>query len=554
VKLLDGLPLAIELAAARARTLTPRALLARMSERFRLLASSGGRHDRQATLRAAFDWSWDLLSPAEKMTLAQLSVFESGFTLDAAEGVIDLSGMPGAPWALDLLNSLVDKSFVRPCGESRFDLLVSVQAYADEHLRSEGRYAGSGPAALQAAHLRHAVWFADRGPKDAVQHACADMDNLVVAVRRAVAAAHAPAAIGALEGAWAALNLRGPFSLAVELGEQVTKLPAVREGRSGRPHVVLAEAYRAMGQHAAATALYRTALERARASDDHRCQVVASLALGQQHSRQGLTEQALQELQHGLQWARQLQDVDLVAQALNFLGNSAFERGEMALAQTHYEAALDSARQAGDLRLQGSLLGNLGTLHGAQGRVDLARRHCEEALAINRQLGDLQREGERLSNLGMICHMQGEQDEALAHTRSALQVARSLGHSRLECVALANIGLIQQTLGLWPDAATHTTSALALSETHADAQLRHQILTQLAGIRGQQARDAWLKGEEAGFTAFRQAAGAAVSAMSVAPDAELQAQLRQLDADANRADASAQAAEGLPFVPPFAPA
>jgi predicted ATPase len=96
-KLLDGLPLAIELAAARVRVMSPQALVERMSERFKLLASTGRRQDRQATLRATFDWSWDLLSDADKSTLAQLSVFDSGFTLESAEAVIDLQACDGAP-------------------------------------------------------------------------------------------------------------------------------------------------------------------------------------------------------------------------------------------------------------------------------------------------------------------------------------------------------------------------------------------------------------------------------------------------------------------------
>ena len=91
VKQLEGLPLAIELAAARVRVMPPRMLLLRMTERFKLLTSAGGRPDRQATLRAVFDWSWDLLSTPEKASLAQLSVFEGGFTLESVEAVLDLS-------------------------------------------------------------------------------------------------------------------------------------------------------------------------------------------------------------------------------------------------------------------------------------------------------------------------------------------------------------------------------------------------------------------------------------------------------------------------------
>ena len=134
VELLDRLPLAIELAAARVRVMPVTELLRRMGERFKLLTSSGGRHDRQATLRATLDWSWDLLSPAEQSTLAQLSVFEGGFTLEAAEAVVALDDLAQVPWVADVLQSLVEKSLVRRSTEHRFLMLRSVQDYAAAQL------------------------------------------------------------------------------------------------------------------------------------------------------------------------------------------------------------------------------------------------------------------------------------------------------------------------------------------------------------------------------------------------------------------------------------
>lgn len=124
MNLLEGIPLAIELAAARVRVMSPRTLLSRMSERFKLLSSSGGRVDRQATLRAVFDWSWDLLSLPEQAALAQLSVFEGGFTLEAVEGVLDLSRYDEAPWPVDVLQSLVQKSLVREVDADRLGRCV----------------------------------------------------------------------------------------------------------------------------------------------------------------------------------------------------------------------------------------------------------------------------------------------------------------------------------------------------------------------------------------------------------------------------------------------
>ena len=482
VGLLDGLPLAIELAAARARTLAPRALLARMSERFKLLASSGGRHDRQATLRAAFDWSWDLLNPAEKVALAQLSVFEGGFTLEAAEGVIDLSAQPDAPWTLDVILSLVDKSFVRPNGADRFDLLVSVQAYADEHLRTEGRYPGSGPQALQAAQARHAAWFAALGPQRAVLGACAELDNLAVACRRAAAAGDGTVAAGALEGAWAALNLRGPFAAAVDLGEVVLRVPDLSAQARVRAQLALATALESLGRHDAAASLYEAALGGARTLGDLRTDVQAATRLARLHARAGLTEPALQALQAALAGARSLDDGALCAAALNALGGVAFEGGQLTAAGGHFDAALQHARAVGDMRLQGSLLGNIGLIHAEQQRTDQAQTFCEDALAISRRLGDLPRVGERLSALGMLCHMHGDQERALALSQSALGLAKELGHIRLECATLANLGLILAALQRYGQAEDQLKTALAMAERMGNSRLATELIGHLATL------------------------------------------------------------------------
>ncbi len=242
VKLLEGLPLAIELAAARVRVMPPRMLLLRMSERFKLLSSAGGRLDRQATLRAVFDWSWDLLSLPEKAALAQLSVFEGGFTLESVEAVLDLFAYENAPWPMDALQSLVHKSLVRQVTDARFDLLVSVQEYAAEHLRTEGRYVGSGPAALLAAEARHGAYFAGLDEKAAIADSCAELDNLVVACRRAAARDDAEMAANALEGAWAGLSLRGPFQVGIELASLVRAISEISKAAAARVDYVAGRA------------------------------------------------------------------------------------------------------------------------------------------------------------------------------------------------------------------------------------------------------------------------------------------------------------------------
>jgi len=157
---LDGLPLAIELAAARSRVMSPATMLKKMTRPFDLL--KGKRRDlnhRQATLRGALEWSWALLEPWEQSTLAQASVFEGGFTLEAAEAVIDVDRFDDAPFVMDVIESLVDKSLIRsrvpdvgdmPLSEPRFSLLASIQAFAAERVSTWGHADRQGVERRQA--------------------------------------------------------------------------------------------------------------------------------------------------------------------------------------------------------------------------------------------------------------------------------------------------------------------------------------------------------------------------------------------------------------------
>lgn len=479
VRLLDGLPLAIELAAARVRTLAPRALLARMSERFKLLASAGGRLDRQSTLRAAFDWSWDLLPEADKSALAQLSVFEGGFNLEAAEAVINLDTVADAPWTLDVVNSLVDKSFVRPLEGERFDLLMSVQAYADEHLRTEGRFSGSGPAALQAAWARHSQWFGSLGPARAIENACVDIDNLAVACRRAVLSGQAELAAETLVGAWAAINLQGPFQAGIELAEMVCGLGQLPPLAAARAHHVLGSALEAQGQRGRAVSHYELSLAHAQAATNPAAVATVQVRLGALHAREGRTELALHELGQALVCAKSIGQFELQCAALNGLGTLEFEQGRMGQAQVHYEAALALARRHSDPHWLSILLANLGNLHGALGRVEQARQLCEEALQIARQRGDRQREGALLNSLAMLNCLLGNLYEARSAATDAHTLSRELAYARLECGALETLGLIDAHAGQTELARENYRQALKLATELGNQRTTAQIRCQL---------------------------------------------------------------------------
>jgi predicted ATPase/class 3 adenylate cyclase len=479
VRLLDGLPLAIELAAARVRMLMPRALLARMSERFKLLTSSGGRLDRQATLRATFDWSWDLLRPTEKAALAQLSVFEGGFTLEAAEAVLDLEGLDDSAWAMDVVNSLVDKSFVRPLSAERFDLLVTMQAYAAEHLCTEGRYAGSGPAAQRAAQRRHSAWFAALGALRAVAGRGADLDNLAIACRRAAADGDAAVAADALDGAWAALSLVGPFKAGIELAEVVLALPGAQGVPAAHAQAVLGWALEASGQPERAAAQYERALHHAQSCGDLACEAMCTIRLSGIQARAGRAAEAQAALSSAREMAQRLGDVSLQCAALNGAGTVDFERGQMTQAREPYEAALALARQAGDRPWQARLLGNLGNLHANLGDLARAHSHCLEALAMLRILGDRQREGNQLSNLGMLHLLRGELEEACTACESALVIARELGYPRLEFTVLDNLGQIYVGLQRLEQAQACCEGALPVARRIGNRRGEGLVLSQL---------------------------------------------------------------------------
>ncbi|MDQ6922955.1 MAG: tetratricopeptide repeat protein [Pseudomonadota bacterium] len=488
VKLLEGLPLAIELAAARVRVMPPRTLLLRMSERFKLLSSTGGRLDRQATLRAVFDWSWDLLSLPEKAALAQLSVFEGGFKLESVEAVLDLSAYENAPWPMDALQSLVQKSLVRQVTDDRFDLLVSVQEYAAEHMCTAARYAGSGPAALLAAEMRHGAHFAGLNEKAAVADGCAELDNLVVACRRAAARCDVDTAVRSLEGAWAGMGLRGPFQVGVELASLVRAIPEIETAAAARVDYVAGRALEFSGKVPEARVRFEASQAGAREVGDRQCECRALVSLGVLDIQQGSLESARAHVEMALSIARELNDRSIQSDACNVLGNveSVLGRREQALA--YYDAALALARDAENRHREGSALGNLGNEYAEMGIMDKARLHNEAALTVARVVGNRRLEGNMLCNLGLLHQVQGRFDDALDQLEPALAAARDMGNAHLECIVLCNLGMSYDGLARFDEASDSFEAALAIARELGDRRREGQFLSYFGLLHAHRAK------------------------------------------------------------------
>ena len=246
VNSLDRLPLAVELAAARLNVLTLEDLSSRLGERFDLLRSRG--RDGQA-LDGALDWSWDMLNPWAKATLAQASLFRGGFTLAAAEGVIEVGEHQKIPPMFDILGELVDNSLLRreqaEGGSIRYTLLESIREYAQSRMRESPGFDPElcGPEALLASQKRHADHFSKLGESKALQalegfdsekkwtQLFQEFDNLLEGINHGNTKEAALCCLAALK----ILGMKGPVSRGVDIATQVLAM----EGLEKREQMLL---------------------------------------------------------------------------------------------------------------------------------------------------------------------------------------------------------------------------------------------------------------------------------------------------------------------------
>ena len=483
VRLVDGMPLAIELAAARMRVMSAAQILAQMRKRFQLL--TGGQSARHETLEMTINGSWELLSPWEQGAWAQCSVFEGGFTLEAAEGILDLSTWPEAPWLVDVVQSLVDKSLLRswvaggPRGavrEIRFGMYASLQDYARTKLRQAGWAAaeGTGRSAEQAAEERHGSWYAQYGTQEAMdgleQHGGVErrqklereLGNLVTGCRRALEREDGETAAALYRASWPGLLREGPIGAAVDLGLEVLRNAGL--GRSARAIVLtmLGNAERYSGRLEDACSYLESALAIHRETGNRlaQCIVLDNLSLVLKH--QGHIDEGLTHAEAALAISREIGARRTEGGIRNTLGALHRHEGRMEEAYADYEAAIAIYREVGNRRQEGIVLSNLGILHYDYGQLDEARTHLEAALAIDREVGNRYSEGIVIGNLGDLHHDQGRLEEAQVAYEAALAIHREVGNRRFEGVVLTSLGNLCRAMGQMEAAREHLESALAI--------------------------------------------------------------------------------------------
>lgn len=437
---LDGLPLAIELAAARIRLFSPHTLLARLDRRLPLL--TGGAIDlpeRQQTLRGTIAWSYDLLDERERQLFRRLSVFAGGFTLEAAEAVagahsvaVDSVGIGSGggevgalqvdepAFELDVLNvldSLVSQSLVRPArmpagsSEARFRMLETIREFGLEQLAMEGETGSvSRMHAMFFLQLAEAAEPALKGPEQAtwLDRLRVEHGNLRAALEWSIGA-NEPNGAARLAGAlWPFWAVRGYFS----------------EGRQWMDRV--------LGLGA-----------------DDQWQVKVLTGAGSMAWSQGDFAKAEECHGEALELNRRLGDTSGIAFSLNNLGVQAEALGDRGRAIALYQESLELHRQLGNELGIAYALNNLGALAWEESDFDEAARLFEESLAIRRKLGDHQRVADGLYNLGEIAYAQQDYARATSLYQESLALRRSLGSrwgAALGLAALAAVAAMQGRL------------------------------------------------------------------------------------------------------------
>jgi predicted ATPase len=441
---LDNLPLAIELAAARIKLLTPEALLPRLERRLPLLtAGSRDAPERQRTLRSTIEWSYELLDPTEQELFIRLAVFAGGCDLEAAEDVCSAD--------LEILGSLIDKSLIRE-QEGRFLMLATIREYAAERLEAR-----SDAADLRRRHAEHYL---------------------------ALAEAAEPEILGGAQVEWLSRLERERNNFRSALGWAL-------EQRDGDVALRLIGALRRAWVARGDLAETRRWLEQALALDKAASPPIRAKALygyGRVALVQGDYDQAVPPLEESAAQFRKTGDARGLAFALADLGWIAAAQGAYGHARSLGEESLAVAREARDETTVAAALHALACTILDEGDSAKARPLFEESLALRRRLGDKRNAANSLAYLGVTALLEGDAALAGELLAEALELATELDNRLLVASVLVNLGLVALFDGDCQRARSLASDSLTFAERLGDKPTIVECLHVLAGAASAEAR------------------------------------------------------------------
>jgi predicted ATPase len=415
---LDGLPLAIELAASRVRLLSPQEILPRLERRLALLISRSPHvAERQRTLRGAIAWSYDVLDEPERRLFAQMSAFAGGATVDAVQAVIAPNG---ATDALERLSSLVEKSLLRrtesAAGESRFTMLETIREFAAERLEEEG---------AQETTRRHGEFFLtfaeEAGPHLTAQDQAGwldrcerEHDNIRTALRWAIDSRKSEIALRIGAALWRFWQQRGHLREASRWLDEALAIPGAPRDSTRAEALIAAgglaywrKDYLKTERH------YTEALEIYRLLGDRRGEMHALYnAAFIPLMTEGDTDRAIALNEEVRSLARELGDRAMVGQASGAIGYARFIEGDYEGAAPPLEESLALSRELGDLFHEADDLVSLGQVNRMSGAFDRAWRYYSEGLVLLRQAGNLPMIVSVLQQLSALSAAEGNHEKA----------------------------------------------------------------------------------------------------------------------------------------------
>ncbi len=551
VRRLDGIPLAIELAAARMNVLSPEKMAEGLSNPLLLLTTGArGARSRQATLRGAIQWSWELLPPAEREALAQCSVFRGGFPLDAAEAVVVVS-TPGSASILDLVQALREKSLLRTYQEGsgssdlRFGMYETIRDFVAEQLVLSG-----AQAKTEERHTRFFLEVAQRwhgvvhqhGGVEALRMIALNSENLLSAFERECAS-NPPK----LENASAALRFalyldpllttRGPveshqaiLNAAILIAAGLSVLPSLR-GQVLRAHALLSQT---TGNIANALRDFTEALACARKAADLSLEGTLLVDLSILHREQGTLPESEQNIRSAT--AMNIPSKWFRAYLHGNAGILDYELGRHESAELHYANALDTLREIGDRRYQGIFETNLGLLYREQKRLPEARAHYEKGITALREVGDRRYEGMSLDCLASTLWEEGRFIEAKVYSQKAVKMLQEAGDRRQSSIALAHLGGVLASLEQIEEAQKTFAEVEQLLTEMNDPVLRAEAECSRGHLELALSHQAWCNDDVDNADRFESVARAKVEALGsdvLARSSDVRVAVRRLSASAD---------------------
>ena len=429
---LDGLPLALELGAARTKMLAPVEILERLGRRLEPLKAEPGAAvpERHRTLSAAIEWSYDLLSREEQALFTSLAVFVGGFTLEGAAAVAGDHGLDVTDGVESLLNNHLLRTERMAGGEPRFGMLETIREFALERLAERG-----DGEAVQRRHAELYASLAERadpalfGPQQLswLERLDAELANIRGALTWAAESGESEAGLRIGTALWRYWQLRGSIREGRERLELLLSGRAGSKAARARAQFVLASLASPQGDHETVCRLIEASLPVHRALGDDVVVAISLALLGLSELAQGDVERARALTQEGLVLARRTRDLPTEAMLLANVGVVLAATGDLDGAEQALEESVDAARRLGNLRSVGNWLRALGSISLARRDYAQARLRFEESLGVGRTLGDRWEIAHSLSNLALVALEAQDDDAARVMLVESTAIAREAG-------------------------------------------------------------------------------------------------------------------------------